>query len=190
MENSGEALACLCSALMRMPHIETVTTSPNFDCYPESYRYSRYSLEPDPGYNEAFLLVARALSLTSTKIRDLEIERDDDCSRGLEGMNGALFRGMLDINLNHCCDAFRRLRNVTITADGDDIDGWMTGKLAKILSGATRLERLCVYGCYLSHIHKIYSNPGCYENQGWWKHTGLCGHTRSCEFLSFHELTS
>jgi hypothetical protein len=97
------------------------------------------------------------LSVTGTKIRDLEIERDDDYIRGPEGMNGALFRGMSDINLNHCFDAFRGLRNVSITTDGDDVDGWMTGNLAKILSGAIGLERLCVYGCSLSfHISTKY----------------------------------
>ncbi|KAN0122966.1 hypothetical protein V8E51_001292 [Hyaloscypha variabilis] len=124
-ESVFSALACLCSALMRMLHIERVTISPNFDCYPEGHRYSRYSLEPDPGYNEA----------------DLEIERDDECGRGLEGMNRELFRGMSDINLNHCYD----------------VEGWMTGNLAKILLGATGLERLRVYGCYLSfHISTKY----------------------------------
>ncbi len=149
MENSGEVIACLCSALMRMPNIETITVSPNFDCELDSeldsYYYSKYSLEPDPAYNEAFLLMARVLSLTGAKIRELDIESDDDDSG--EGVNGALFRGMSHINLSHCCDAFRGLRNITITADKNDVSGWMTGNLAKILSGATDLERLCVHCC-------------------------------------------
>jgi len=50
------------------------------------------------------------------------------------------------INLSHCYNAFRGLCNITITADENDVDGWITGNLAKILSVATDLERLCVYG--------------------------------------------
>jgi hypothetical protein len=144
MENSGEVIACLCSALMRMPNIETITVSPNFDCELDSHHYSRYFLEPNPAYNEAFLLMARVLSLTGAKIRELYIESDDSFSG--EGVNGALFRGMSHINLSHCCDAFRGLRNVTITANDNDANGWTTGNLAKILSGATDLKRLHVKG--------------------------------------------
>ncbi|KFY80533.1 hypothetical protein V499_00608 [Pseudogymnoascus sp. VKM F-103] len=67
MENSGEVIACLCSALMRMPHIKEITISPNFDCFLDSQSDSIYFLEPDPAYNEAFLLMARVLSLTETQ---------------------------------------------------------------------------------------------------------------------------
>lgn len=148
MENSGEVIACLGSALMRMPHVNIITISPNFNCFLDSHRYTRYILGPDPAYNEAFLLMARVLSLTDTKIQYLNIEKiDDPCGDGV-GVNVALFRGMSNINLNHCCNAFRGLRNITIIAEQNDIDGWMTGHLAKILSGATDLEELCVHGCY------------------------------------------
>jgi hypothetical protein len=145
MENSGEVIACLCSALMRMPHIKKITISPNFDSFLDSHRFTRYFLEPDPAYNEAFLLMARVLSLTDTKIQCLNIEQSDE--RDPVGLNGALFRGISNINLNHCCNAFRGLRNITITAADNDVDGWMSGNLARILSGATDLEKLCVYGC-------------------------------------------
>ena len=147
MEESGEVLAGLCGALIRMPNVETITISPNFDCYLESYHYSIYSLKPDPGYSEAFLLMARAVSLSGTKIRDLEIERDDDLSRDPEGIIGAVFQEMSDTNLSHCCNTFRGLRNVTITTNGEHVDGWTTGNLAKILSSATKLESLCLHCC-------------------------------------------
>jgi hypothetical protein len=152
MENSGEVIACLCSALMRMPHIKEITISPNFYCFQDSQSHSRYFLEPDPAYNEAFLLMARVLSLTGTKIHHLNIERNDEPigDRHPVGVNGALFRVMSNINFNHCCKAFRGLRSVTITADENDVDGWMTGNLAKILSGAADLESLDIHGCYQS----------------------------------------
>ncbi|KFZ01891.1 hypothetical protein V500_00574, partial [Pseudogymnoascus sp. VKM F-4518 (FW-2643)] len=150
MENSGEVIACLCSALMRMPHIKKITISPNFYCFLDSQSYSKYFLEPDPAYNEAFLLMARVLSLTGTKIHDFKIERNDEPigDRDPVGVNGALFRVMSNINLNHCCNAFRGLRSVTISADENDVAGWMTGNLPKILSGATDLESLDIHGCH------------------------------------------
>ncbi|KFY67483.1 hypothetical protein V496_01554 [Pseudogymnoascus sp. VKM F-4515 (FW-2607)] len=152
MENSGEVIACLCSALMRMPHVKKITISPNFDCFLDSQSYSKYFLEPDPAYNKAFLLMARVLSLTGTKIHDFNIERNDEPIgyRDPVGVNGALFRVMSNINLNHCCNAFRGLRSVTISADENDVAGWMTGNLAKILSRATDLESLYINGCYQS----------------------------------------
>ncbi|KAH7418826.1 hypothetical protein BKA64DRAFT_635941 [Cadophora sp. MPI-SDFR-AT-0126] len=142
IERSGEVIACLCSALMRMPNIERITISPNFEYEldDELDNYSKYFLEPNPAYNEAFLLMARVLSLTGANIRELDIERDDN-DRG-DGADGALFRGMSHLNLSLCCDAFRGLRNITITANETDINGWRTGNLARILSGATDLERL------------------------------------------------
>ncbi|KFY67706.1 hypothetical protein V496_01442 [Pseudogymnoascus sp. VKM F-4515 (FW-2607)] len=158
MENSGEVIACLCSALMRMPHIKRITISPNFDCFLDSHRHSRYFLKPDQAYNKAFLLMARVLSLTATNIHDLNIEISDDPIGDPEGVNGALFRVMSNIDLNHCCNAFRGLRSVTITADENDADGWMTGNLAKILSGATDLERLHIHGCFGTfHISTKYT---------------------------------
>ena len=89
MENSGELIACLCSALMRMPHIKKITISPNFHCFLDSHRQSKYFLEPDPAYNKAFLLMARVLSLTGTKIHNIEI--NDDPIGDVEGVNGAPF---------------------------------------------------------------------------------------------------
>ena len=89
MENSGEVIACLCSALMRMPHIKKITISPNFHCFLDSHRQSKYFLEPDPAYNKAFLLMARVLSLTGTKIHNIEI--NDDPIGDVEGVNGAPF---------------------------------------------------------------------------------------------------
>ncbi|KAI9866429.1 MAG: hypothetical protein M1813_001551 [Trichoglossum hirsutum] len=142
MENSGEVIARLCSALMRMPNVKKIKVSPNFVCFLDSYDYSRYSLEPEPAYNEAFLLMARVLSLTGAKIRELNIESDDDFDRESQGVDGAVFRGMSHMDMSHCCNAFRGLREVTITADEYDIDGWMTGNMAKILSVATNLESL------------------------------------------------
>ncbi|KFY50517.1 hypothetical protein V495_00201 [Pseudogymnoascus sp. VKM F-4514 (FW-929)] len=151
MENSGEVIACLCSALMRMPHIKKITISPNFECFLDTQHVdSIYFLEPDPAYNEAFLLMARVLSLTGTKIHDFNIETNDDPigDRNPVGVNGALFRVMSSSNLNHCCKAFRGLRSVTIAADENDVDGWMTGNLAEMLSGATDLEKLNINACH------------------------------------------
>ena len=55
VENSGEFTACLCSALMRMPNVETVIISPN--CYRclENSRPSKYFLRPEPEYGHALL---------------------------------------------------------------------------------------------------------------------------------------
>lgn len=147
MENTGEVIACLCSALMRMPHVEKITISPNFDCYLDSNHFTGYFLEPDLVYNEAFLLMARVMSLANAQIQVLDIERKDHHYGDDTGINGALFRGMSNMDLIHCCRAFRGLRNIMIIAGATDIDGWMTGHLAKILSGATDLEELCVDGC-------------------------------------------
>jgi hypothetical protein len=145
MENSGEVIARLCSALMRMPNIKKITVSPNFYCFLDSYSYSRYFLEPEPAYDEAFLLMARVLSLTGAKIQELNIESDDNFNRDPQGVSGAVFREMSDMNLSHCYEAFRGLREVKITAH-DYNNGWMTDNLAKILSGATDLESLWVDG--------------------------------------------
>jgi hypothetical protein len=142
MENDGEVIACLCSALMRMPNFAKITISPNFYCYLDNYHISRSFLEPKPAYNEAFLLMARVLSRTGAKIRKLDIQSDEDICRDLVGVDGAVFRGISNLSMSHCCDAFRGLCEVSITADENDIDGWMTGSLTKILSGATDLERL------------------------------------------------
>ncbi|XMA20298.1 hypothetical protein WAI453_013089 [Rhynchosporium graminicola] len=120
---------------MRILNIERSTIAPNFeyefldelDDEPDSYHYSKYFLNPDLAYNEAFLLMARILSLTGANIRKLDIERDDE--NRAHGMDGALFR-----------DAFRGLRNINIFANETDINnGWRTRKLARILSGATDL---------------------------------------------------
>ncbi|KAI9858949.1 MAG: hypothetical protein M1813_007251 [Trichoglossum hirsutum] len=146
MENSGEVIARLCSALMRMPNVKKITVSPNYVCFLNSYNYSRYFLKPEPAYNEAFLLMARVLSLTGAKIRELDVESDDDTDREDQGMDGEVFRGMSHMDLSHCCNAFRGLRKVTITASEYDIDGWMTGNTAKILSVATNLEGLLFRG--------------------------------------------
>jgi hypothetical protein len=63
---------------------------------------------------------------------------------------------MSDMNLSHCCDAFRSLREVKITAYEYD-DGWMTDNFAKIFSGAIDLESLSVGGSgwafYISTKH-------------------------------------
>jgi hypothetical protein len=156
MKSSGEVTARLCSALMRMPNIKKITISPNFYCFLDSYRYSGYFLEPEPAYNEAFLLMARVLSLTGAKIRELNIESDDHIDGEPRGVDGAVFREMSHMNLSHCCDAFRGFRDITITAHEYDVDGWMTGNLATILSGATDLESLWFDGSRTFHISSKY----------------------------------
>lgn len=148
MENSGEVMACLWSALMRTPHVKEITISPDFDSFLDGQRYTRYFLEPVPAYNESFLLMARVMSLTNTQVQDLIIEENDDPYRSEVGVNGALFRGMSNIDLIHFCSAFRGLRNIMITVDDTEVDGWMTGHLARILSGATDLEQLYIHGYY------------------------------------------
>ncbi len=85
------------------------------------------------------------MSLTGTKIRELNIESDDNFNRDPQGVSGAVFREMSDMNLSHCCEAFRSLRKVTMTAYECD-DGWMTGNFAKILLGAIDLESLSTGG--------------------------------------------
>jgi hypothetical protein len=58
--------------------------------------------------------------------------------------------------MSHCCDAFRSLRKITITAHADDVDGWMTGRMAEILSCATDLEHLDITGGYNDRISATY----------------------------------
>jgi hypothetical protein len=146
MEKSGEVIARLCSALMRMPNIKKITVSPNFYCFLDSYRYSKYFLEPGPAYNEAFLLIARVLSLTGAKIRELNIESDDNVDRDPQGVSGAVFREMSDMNLSHCCEAFCSLRKFIMSAC-DFNDDWMTDNFAKILSSSIDLESLSTTSC-------------------------------------------
>src|SRR5947207_7395464 len=148
MENSGEVIGRLCSALMRMPTVEKITVSSNFDYHYclGSERHLRYYLEPEPAYNEAFLLIARVLSHTDVKIRELNIVPDDDFFRDPQGVSGSVFDRMSHMDMSHCCDAFRGLREVKITLDDLKGDGWMTGNCAKILSGAIDLECLRVSG--------------------------------------------
>ena len=140
MENSGEVVARLCSALMRMPNVEKVTISPNCYCHLEDFNL-RYFLEPEAAYDGAFLLVTLALSLTGTNIRELHIESDDTTPES-SGMSATAFREMSSMSLGHCCNAFRELRRVSMEIKNDVIDGWMPGHLAEILSSDTNLEYL------------------------------------------------
>jgi hypothetical protein len=119
METYGEVIACLYSALMQMPNIEKIAISPNFYCYLDSYHYSGYFLEPEP---EAFLLMARVLSLTGAKIQELDIQSDKDTYRDPGRIDRAVFKGILHLNISHCCEAFRGLCEVTITANEYNID--------------------------------------------------------------------
>jgi hypothetical protein len=150
IENSGKAIACICSALMQMPRIKKITITPVWDFLLERECYTGNFLEPDPEYNQAFLLMVHVMSLTNTKIQCLSIDYgDDSCKEDvLLGVDRELFRGMSNINLNHCCNAFRSLRDIEIATHGTDKDGWMTGHLAKTLSGATDLKKLSLHGCY------------------------------------------
>ena len=154
MENSGEVIARLCSALMRMPNVKKVRISPNFD--PVSDHRSKYSLDPKPAYDRAFLLVARALSLADTKLEELDVESDDSCDGDDCGVTGAVFRGMSQMNLSHCCDAFRSLRKISIATHEANVDGWMEGHFAEILSSATNLEQLYITGDYTAYISAKY----------------------------------
>ena len=104
---------------------------------------SRYFLGPEPDYNESFLLLARVLSFTGAKIRKFSVQSLE----GYGGIDGAVFGGMSQSNLSHCYNAFRGLREVSVTATKRNVDGWMTGNLAKILSGAANLETLRFNGC-------------------------------------------
>jgi hypothetical protein len=63
------------------PNIKKITVSPNFYCFLDSYCYSKYFLEPRPAYNKAFLFIARVLSLTGTKIQELNIKSDDNVNK-------------------------------------------------------------------------------------------------------------
>jgi hypothetical protein len=156
MENSGEVIARLCSALMRMPAIDKITISPNLDDHLDNDGYSKYALdskyflEPEPAYNEAFLLIARVLSHTGVRVRELNIETENAYYRHPTGVDGAVFRGMSHMDMSHCCNAFRGLREVKLAVHDSGVNGWMTGNLAKILSGATDLETLWICGSYSS----------------------------------------
>src|SRR5579862_5833833 len=98
------------------------------------------------------ILMARVLSLTGARIRELDIESDDNMDRDPQGVSGAVFQGMSYMDLSHCCDAFHGIRKVTMIVDGDCIGGWMTGNLVKILSGATNLEKMCFSGTRISPV--------------------------------------
>lgn len=143
VEKCGEVIATLCSALMRMPNVEKIAVSPKYYCCEAKELSSRYFLGPEPDYNETFLLLARVLSFTGAKIRKFSVQSLE----GYGGIDGAVFGGMSQSNLSHCCNAFRGLREVSITATKRNVDGWMTGNLAKILSGAANLETLRFNGC-------------------------------------------
>ncbi|KAH6696576.1 hypothetical protein BKA61DRAFT_623222 [Leptodontidium sp. MPI-SDFR-AT-0119] len=98
--------------------------------------YSRY-------HDDQASIESSGEAIACANIRDFDIEGHGyGCGHGVDG---ALFRAMSHLDLSHCCDAFRGLRNITITANETDINGWRTGNLAKILSGATDLERLCIH---------------------------------------------
>jgi len=100
--------------------------------------------------------MARVLSLTGARIRELDIESDDNMDRDPQGVSGAVFQGMSYMDLSHCCDAFHGIRKVTMIVDGDCIGGWMTGNLVKILSGATNLEKMCFSGTRISPVSPKY----------------------------------
>ena len=153
MENSKEVIDHLCCALIWMPNVKKVTISPNYYFFLDSYRHSRYFLEPEPVYNEVFVLLSRVLSLTDTKLQELKIESDDNSNRDECGITKAAFREMS--HMSHCCDAFRSLRKITITAHVDDVDGWMTGHMAEILSCATDLEHLDIIGIIVGYNDRI-----------------------------------
>ena len=56
------------------------------------------------------------------------------------------------MDMSHCCDAFRGLREVKITFDDLNGDGWVMGNFPKILSGAIDLECLWVSGSCCFYI--------------------------------------
>ena len=68
IENSREVIGYLCCALMWMPNVKKVTISLNYYFFLDSYRYSRYFLEPELVYNKAFILLLHVLSLIDTKL--------------------------------------------------------------------------------------------------------------------------
>ncbi|KAI9785347.1 MAG: hypothetical protein M1839_000365 [Geoglossum umbratile] len=160
VENSGGVIARLCPALMRMPNVEKITVSPNFDYFVDSYRNSIDFLLPTLVYNEAFLLMARVLSLTGVKIRKFNVEPHYSIDRR---SSGGPFRGISQTDLSLCCDAFRGLREVTVTVN-QDADGWVRGDLARILSCATDLESLYVYGSSFT----IDATPKCFLSTMTW----------------------
>ena len=145
METSGETVARLCTALMRMPNVDKITVSPNFYCYLDNHYSSKYFLEPKSAYDDAFLLMTLVLSLTGTNIRELDIE-DDDAIPERAGVTGRVFRGMSTMSLGHCCNAFRDLRKISMEISEVDIYGWKTGYPAEIISCATNLEYLWLSG--------------------------------------------
>ena len=82
------------------------------------------------------------------------------------------------MDVSHCFNAFRGLREVNIAASEFGADGWMTGNFAKILSAATDLQTLAFFFGYLdlSLFHKtrfrhydltclIFSAAGFYQGE-------------------------
>ena len=89
--------------------------------------------------------MARVLSLTRTKLQELDIERDDNIDQDSRGMTGAVFRVMSPMSLSHCCDAFSGLREVTIaTSEHEDLVGrrsiWLRFYLALRVSKNCALQ--------------------------------------------------
>jgi hypothetical protein len=157
MEKSGEAAVRVCSALMRMPNVEKVTVSPNWFCFLDKDDEDDFSwkffLEPQPAYDEAFLFMARILSLTGTKLRELDVESDDHDESGL---TGAMFDVMSSMCLTHCRNVFRGLRKVSLSATQEGFGGPMRENAAQILSCAKDLEYLCIQGLHRDRIMAKY----------------------------------
>ncbi|KFY04736.1 hypothetical protein O988_00561 [Pseudogymnoascus sp. VKM F-3808] len=126
-----------------MPNVKKIAVSPKYYCCEAKEYSSKYFLGPEPEYNETFLLLARVSSFTGVKIRKFSIQS----LNGYGGIDGAVFGGMSQSDLSHCYNAFRGLSEISITATKQNVDGWMTRKLPKILSGAANLETLRFNGC-------------------------------------------
>jgi hypothetical protein len=110
MENSGEVIARLCSALMRMPNVAKITVSPNIDSCLDDCGPSSYVLEPEPEYDQAFLLIARVLSHTDAKVRQLDIRPHNFFAGDSPALSKEVFQTMSNMDMRHCCNAFRGLR--------------------------------------------------------------------------------
>jgi hypothetical protein len=159
MESSGEVIGSLCSAFTRLPNVKKITIIAEYSeftdkIYLSSHMDSGYWLDPKPDYNNAFLLLARVLSLTGARMPKLVINSEYGPFDGATGaIDDALFAAISAVDLNHCCEAFRSLWKVKITAEVDHANPRVTANLVKMLSGATDLESLKYGGTWSRPLH-------------------------------------
>ena len=95
--------------------------------------------------------MCRILSVTDNKIRELRIENAEATEEAFNGLTAEIFDEMSLLDASHCCNVFRGLQALELTAAAEDC--WSTSQLADFLSYATGLEDLSINGCGFSLLH-------------------------------------